>query len=254
MTRNTARAEFTRIANEGRRPLGAFIMSSDPSTTAIFGASGYDFVVIDREHGVIDVSAGVAHIRAAQSRDMVPIVRVLELNPALIQQALDMGAQGVIVPKIGSAAQAEVLVRAVHYRAGGRGRCSVVPGTDFDPRNWNERAQQINIDVLPIALIETRAGLENIDEIVAVPGLDHVFFGHADLAQDLEEELSGDRLIEIWSRVRDAAHAAGVHAGAAFAGAEKHGADFVACGADLPYIGEGARQARERIDLRLHSH
>lgn len=131
MSKKRARATFESIIAQGRKPAGAFVMSSDPSTTLIYGAAGYDRVLLDREHGMIDIPAMVAHLRAAEAGGLVPIIRVLENNPALIQQALDAGAQGVMVPKVGSAEEARRAVAASRYRPGGRGMCPVVPATGF---------------------------------------------------------------------------------------------------------------------------
>jgi 2-keto-3-deoxy-L-rhamnonate aldolase RhmA len=211
-----AKARFEELITSGRRPTGSFIFLNDPSTSAIFGSAGFDWVVIDREHGAMDIPATVGHIRAAQATGAVPLVRVLENSPPLIQQALDLGAQGVIVPKVGSAEEAARAVAAGRYQPGGRGMCPVVPATDFTMDGWADYRASVNENALVIPLIETNAGVENIREICAVDGVDYVFFGLADLSQDLGIDMIGDAsiLVSKWEEVAAAAREHSVRVGA----------------------------------------
>ncbi|ROO85656.1 4-hydroxy-2-oxoheptanedioate aldolase [Actinocorallia herbida] len=235
MSKNRARSTFDAVTAEGRRPVGGFVMSSDPNTTLIYGAAGCDFVVIDREHGIIDLASLIGHLRSAEAGGIVPIVRVLENNPALIQQALDSGAQGVLVPKVGTADQARRAVAASRYQAGGRGMCPVVAGTGFSGEDWATFSKETNDNVILMPLIETWQGVENIAEIAAVEGVDHIFFGLADLSQDLGIDMlaDADRLIEIWRHVASVAHAAGVRIGAPLGYGFDPEADFGTLDADL---------------------
>lgn len=245
MSRQRAKATFERIRSSGGKPTGSFIFSSDPSTTAIFGAAGYDWLVIDREHGIMDDGVALAHIRAAEAADVIPIVRVLEGRPALIQKSMDMGAQGIMIPKIGSADEAARAVAASRYQPGGRGMCPIVPGADFTHLNWAEYSRSINENVLVIPLIETKAGLDNIDEIVKVPGIDYVFFGLADLSQDLGIDMidGADELIGHWERVVECAHRQGVAAGAPLGYGFDDLADFGTLGGDFDLLAAAARSA-----------
>ncbi|MER7684879.1 aldolase/citrate lyase family protein [Streptomyces sp. NPDC097610] len=210
-------------------------MSTDPNTTEIYGRAGYDWVLIDREHGVMDELAMRGHLLAADATGLVPIVRVLHNSPPLIQQALDAGAQGVLVPKIGSADDAARAVAASRYASGGRGMCSVVPAAGFSGNGWQDYAQDLNSNVILMPLIETRAGVENIEEICAVEGVDYIFFGLADLSQDMGIDMldDADTLIGEWEKVVAAAHRHGVRAGAPLGYGFDDLADFGSLDSDL---------------------
>jgi 2-keto-3-deoxy-L-rhamnonate aldolase RhmA len=240
-----ARATFEEIIAGGRRPTGAFVMSTDPNTTTIYGTAGYDWVLIDREHGIMDESAMRAHLLAAEASGIVPIVRVLENRPALIQQTLDAGAQGVLVPKIGSAEEAKRAVAATKYQSGGRGMCQVVPPAGFTNNGWSAYASELNSNTILMPLIETKRGVDNIEEICAVEGVDYIFFGLADLSQDIGIDMiaDGDQLVELWERVASVAHAHGVRAGAPLGYGFDNLADFGSLDSDLSTLRTAADRA-----------
>src|SRR3712207_2658592 len=128
MKRVNARERFNASHAEHRIPVGTFVMSIDPAVTAALATTGLDFVVIDREHGPIDIVSTANHVRAAEANGIVPIVRVLANDPTQIQATLDVGAHGVIVPKIGTAKQAAAALAATRYQKGGRGWCNATEG------------------------------------------------------------------------------------------------------------------------------
>ncbi|MFJ8001271.1 HpcH/HpaI aldolase/citrate lyase family protein [Streptomyces sp. NPDC096310] len=243
-----ARATFEEIISAGRAPVGAFVMSTDPNTTMIYGRAGYDWILIDREHGIMDEVAMRAHLLAADATGLVPIVRVLHNSPPLIQQALDAGAQGILVPKIGSAEDAARAVAATRYESGGRGMCPVVPPAGFSGNGWNEYASDLNSNVILMPLIETRAGVDNIDEICSVEGVDHIFFGLADLSQDMGIDMldDADTLISVWEKVAAAAHRHGVRAGAPLGYGFDDLADFGSLDSDLGSLRSAADLALTR--------
>ncbi|XAZ30069.1 aldolase/citrate lyase family protein [Paenarthrobacter ureafaciens] len=226
------------MRENGRRPVGAFVMSTDSATTSIYGGAGYDWVLIDREHGVMDNAEMRAHLLAAKATGLMPIVRVLENSPTLIQQSLDAGAEGIVVPKVGSAEEARRAVAATKYQPGGRGMCHVVPATGFSVANWGGYSGEMNDNVLLIPLIETKRGVDNIAEICAVDGVDYVFFGLGDLSQDLGLDLTADsdQLVELWNHVATVAHDNGVKAGAPLGYGFDELADFGTLDADLSVL------------------
>jgi 4-hydroxy-2-oxoheptanedioate aldolase len=179
----------------GLAPLGVFISATDPATTELAGWAGYDFVLIDGEHSPLDRLAVLSHIRAAEAVGLVPIVRGLEKSGSFIQSMLDLGAAGVVLPKLETAEEARAAVAATRYAPHGtRGMC---------PANHDG---QYNI-----AIIETRKAVENIDEIVAVEGMDLIHFGPGDLSADMGLNFATDLplLQDAWKRVHDATRAAG---------------------------------------------
>lgn len=229
-----ARKRFDDIVAGGGTPLGTFITSTDPSSTLVAGAAGFDFVVVDGEHGPLDVTDKARHVVAARAEGVVPILRVLENSPALIQQVLDLGAGGVIIPKVGTAEQAARAVKAARYQPGGRGMCPAVPGAGWNGDNWAVHAAESNSQTLVIPLIETAEGVRNARAIASVEGVEYLFFGLADLSQDIGIDMlaDADQLVKIWTEFLADVHAGGARAGAPL-GYGFAGADFGTAGSDL---------------------
>jgi 4-hydroxy-2-oxoheptanedioate aldolase len=238
------RGRFDDLRARGSAPLGMFVNSTDPASSAIAAAAGYDFVVIDREHGPADLSHASGHILAAQAGGTIAMIRILEDSPTLIQQALDLGAAGVIVPKVATAEQAERAVIASRYQRGGRGMCPGVAATTWSYDSWDDHCDRSNRNVVVIPLIETREGVANAREIAEIDGIDYVLFGPGDLMQDLGLDLGRDldRLRRIWDEFVVSVHAAGAWAGA-YHGFGFTGYDFATYGMDLMLLRTAVEQA-----------
>ncbi|WP_206490160.1 HpcH/HpaI aldolase/citrate lyase family protein [Rhodococcus sp. KRD162] len=244
MPRIQARSRLISMIDNGELPVGAFVMSTDAATTAIFGNVGYDFVIIDREHGPNDVTSTLNHIRAAEANGVIPIVRVLENSATLIQSTLDIGAHGIVVPKIATADDARRAVLASRYVAGGRGMCQATEAARWAHDGWHAHKASSNENVLIIPLVETAEGIENLDEIAAVDGIDFIFFGLADLSQDLGIDMyaDADQLIRIWDESVVRARRADVHLGSPLGYGFDHG-DYGTVDGDLMMLRAGAESA-----------
>lgn len=217
MSRVTARTLFTTKIQSGQGPIGSFVMSTDAAVTAAIASAGYDFVVIDREHGPNDIQSTISHVRAAEANGMTPIVRVPEYSHFHVQASLDAGAHGIVVPKIGTAEQARAMLAATQYQSGGRGMCPAVEGARWSSGgSWTAHRASSNENVIFIPLIETQEGIDNLDEIISVEGIDFVFFGLADLSQDIGIHMydDADKLVEIWNDAVKVVHSRGGHIGA----------------------------------------
>lgn len=193
-------------------PLGIFISSLDPAVTDVLAGAGFDFVVLDGEHGRFGRTDVETHVRAASCKGALPFVRVLENSPTLIQSTLDVGAQGILVPHIDSAADARRAIAAAHYApAGKRGMCPACHAGNYDLAGWHEHVRLSNENVLIIPIIESRAAVDNIEEIAAVPGIDIIHFGPGDLSADMGLNFSTqrDQLDAAWKRVQQVTWAAG---------------------------------------------
>ena len=94
-----AKRAFKEMIGRGHVPLGVYLTSLDPATTEIFAAVGYDFVIVDREHGPFDNQTTLGHIRAAEAGGVIPLVRVLENSKTLIQASLDLGRMASSFPR-----------------------------------------------------------------------------------------------------------------------------------------------------------
>lgn len=169
----------------GKTILGKGVLSHNPALVEILGVTGFDFVLVDTEHSPLGVDVDMSNlIRAANSVNLPVIVRVKGVVDHMIQGALEMGAEGVLIPHLTSRADAEAAVRAAKFPPmGGRGFTTSVRsaryGVSGDPVGYMETA---NRDTLVIGLAEDRAFFDDVDGILSVPGLDMVYFGSMDLA------------------------------------------------------------------------
>lgn len=206
---STARLQIDEIRAEGRKVIGTMITSTDPAVTTIAGSVGFDFVIIDMEHGPLTIETAQRHVLAARSQSMMVFVRVLENRPQLIQSVMDIGADAIIAPKTETPEDAAALARAVRYGPGGRGACPGVLSADYQFAGWDEFRQTSNANVLAIPLIETARGVANAAAIAAVDGVDAVFFGPVDYAQDTGVDYLGPQVQAAAISVTDATRDAG---------------------------------------------
>jgi 4-hydroxy-2-oxoheptanedioate aldolase len=140
---------------------------------------GFDWLCVDMQHGVIDYPDCVAMMTAISTTDTIPFVRVPWNDPAIIMKVLDAGAYGVVVPLINTRADAEAAVAACRYppdgiRSNGANRAILYAGTDY--------VAQANAQIACIPMIETKQAIENLDDILSVPGVDGIYIGPSDLS------------------------------------------------------------------------
>jgi len=158
----------------------------DPGTPAIFAASGYDFVLIDMEHGNYSMETVADLIRGAKSAGIAPVIRIPHLETHFISRVLDTGAEGIMVPMISTREQAEAIVRYSKYTPlGQRGFGTQTGQTDYKPRKATDFMKEANEHTFIIAQIETKEAIENIDAILRVEGIDVGLIGPNDLSISL---------------------------------------------------------------------
>lgn len=188
-------------------------------TAELAANAGYDYVCVDLQHGLSDEATMVTMFQATQAGGSVPLARLAWTEPWLIMRALDLGAAGVILPLIDNAAEAARAVESCRYppvgkRSYGPIRAELVMGS--------AAPDELGGDVLCIAMIETRDGIENLEEIAATPGLDGLYIGPSDLSIALGlapgavvSDPSVDRpaLAEAIERIRGVCEAHGLIAG-----------------------------------------
>lgn len=168
---------------DGREVHGLFCAIPAPALVEMIGCAGYDFVILDSEHTGVDPQELENLIRAAEAVDLTPFVRVPESDAGAILRALDAGAMGVVVPHVRTPDDLARAVRAARYapagmRSLGGGR---VPG--FGRLDLSEYIVRANAEIMVVAMIEDAEGVEALDAILAVPGVDLVLEGAADLSQ-----------------------------------------------------------------------
>jgi len=174
-----------RALREGRPTAGSWLSLCSAISAEIMSRAGFDWLLIDMEHGHGDYQTLLGQLQAIEGSETIPVVRVQWNDPAVIKRVLDLGAYGVMVPWIGSRAEAEAAVRATKYpplgirgiagshRAGGYGRHAA------------EYWKRANDEILVVLQIETPGAVAEIDEIVKIPGIDVIFIGPADLSTAL---------------------------------------------------------------------
>ena len=174
------------VLKEGKNVFGPFMKFTDPAAVEIMGFAGFDFVIIDAEHGPISMQSAQNMIRSAETANITPIIRVSSNDEALILRALDIGAQGIEIPQINSKSQAIKAVKSVKYSPQGeRGVCRYVRAAKYSSMDKFEYFKSANEETMIIAHIEGVEGINNLDEILSVPGIDVIFIGPYDLSQSL---------------------------------------------------------------------
>ena len=176
---------FKAAITSGRTVIGCWLSLGDPLATEIASTAGFDWLLIDGEHTPYDITKMRLQLMALESSDSHAAVRVPVGETWIIKQVLDAGAQTVLVPMVETAEQARQLVNDVRYPpTGGRGvgysgaRCSRFGAiTDYGPTADDQ--------ICLLIQVENRAGIANLDDILAVDGIDGVFIGPADLSADM---------------------------------------------------------------------
>jgi len=169
----------------GRVSRGLFIASGAISPVEIAAECGFDWLLLDMEHGLGDEHSTLRQISALKNTQTAPIVRIPALAPETIKRVLDFGAAGIMSPMIETGEEAEKLVRAMRYPPlGNRGLSSGSRAAAFG-FEFKEYFQKANSELLCIAQIESEAGIRNIAEIASVEGIDVLFIGHSDLSLNL---------------------------------------------------------------------
>lgn len=234
---------------------GPWITFADPHAVEALAKLDLDYLVIDCQHGSADLSGLLSMLRAAALHDKPVLVRVPANEPWQIMRVLDLGAAGVIVPMVGTAAEAATAASAMHYPPHGErsyGPLRPSPGGGFTPGDGP----------LLLVMIETAQGLAEVDAIAATPGVDGLFVGPIDLALGIGAVPDGKVLKGIGAEKTMAAvatirAAAKTHdkilAGAIFTpdharAMTRAGVRLQVYGSDGQWLAAGARAARALTD------
>jgi 4-hydroxy-2-oxoheptanedioate aldolase len=168
----------------GETAYGVFVNVSNPSIVEIIGHLGFDFALIDAEHGPMGLESCEEMIRAADAANTTPLVRIAMNIQQNILRFLDMGALGVQLPLLNNKADVENVVRSVKYRPEGRRGLAGVRANSWGLAGpLGDYVQEANRQTLVIVQIETMEAVENLQEILTVPNVDVVFIGPNDLSQ-----------------------------------------------------------------------
>ncbi len=174
-----------KLAN-GQLVVGSFVYVPSAKLTEIIGLIGFDFVVIDMEHGPVDIGVAEDMVRAAEQAGATPIIRVPHNTPHLILRALDIGALGVHVPDINESEGARAMVASVKYGPEGHRGLAGVRAAQYGLKgSLSDYTAAANRETMVIAHIEQIEAIENLDDLLSVDGIDVYYLGPADLSNSL---------------------------------------------------------------------
>lgn len=238
----------------GEQTVGAWLSLANTHTAEMLASAGFDWVCIDLQHGLIDYGDLRHMLPAISTTETTPIVRVCSHSPAEIMKVLDAGAMAVIVPLVNNRAEAESAVAACRYpprgvRSFGPIRAAMSGGAGY--------VRDANDEIACIVMIETEAGIENLEEIVTTPGLGGVYIGPADLAYALGLPPNGDTdnalHLATVGRILETCKAHGVPVGIHTVGAAytrrrlEAGFDFVTVGSDAGFLMRAAAEDLAKV-------
>jgi 2-keto-3-deoxy-L-rhamnonate aldolase RhmA len=173
---------FRQRLKDGDVLLGQMVLELfSPGIGPMLAACGLDFVIFDMEHGRCDITLLAEMVAACRGTGIYPIARVPDVNYAPLSRALDVGARGVMVPRVETRAQAEDIVSQLKYAPAGRRGVALGIAHDLYCAGGPECFAQANDESCVIVMVETVKAFENLDDIVSVPGIDIVWVGHYDL-------------------------------------------------------------------------
>jgi 2-keto-3-deoxy-L-rhamnonate aldolase RhmA len=255
MRTNTTKAKLA----EGKVVFGAIIGHHAPDLVELFGAIGYDFVMIDCEHGPMSLDEVEHMVRAAEVFGITPITRIPNHDDSTILRFLDRGVQGIIVPHVNTREAAQAVAGAARYHpdghrgvAGGRAHDYGVGGSREQSGRW------INSQLLVIPMVEETEAVDNLDAILSVGGVDVLHVASGDLGQSMGNPGPAavrELMRQVIPRIRSGGKLVGVggNSPADAAGVAefiKLGANFVTISA-LGLLRLGAEDFRRRVEAAL---
>jgi 4-hydroxy-2-oxoheptanedioate aldolase len=179
-----------KIWREGETAVNGWLHVPSSFSTEVMAHAGWDSLTIDMQHGPVDYKCLVPMLQAISTTNTVPVVRVPWNDPGLIMRVLDAGCYAVICPMINTREEAEAFVGACRYPPDGYRSYGPYRATLYGGRDYTDHA---NETLVTMAMIETQRALDNLEQILTVPGLDAVFVGPSDLGQSLGHGPGTDR-------------------------------------------------------------
>ncbi len=244
---------FKAAIGEDRFQLGLWVALASPYAAEIVSGSGYDWLLIDGEHGPNDIPLLSSQVQAVARSASHPIVRLPVGETWMIKQILDAGAQTLLIPMVESVEQAQALVRAVRYPPHGVRGVGAALGRASQFSRIGDYLETANAEICLIVQIESRAGLAALDDIAALDGIDGLFIGPSDLAADMGQlgqpghpEVTA-AIKDAFARIRRAGKARGIMT-LSLEQARLYrdmGADFMAIGTDVTLLVSATTKLRE---------
>jgi 4-hydroxy-2-oxoheptanedioate aldolase len=248
---------FQSLFSKKKKLIGTLLHIPSPEIAEIIGLCGFDFLMIDMEHGNFGIDHLLHLLRAAECLSLFTMVRVPENNPSHICKVLDMGAKAVMVPQIGSEKEGQGALRAAQYAPlGSRGAFPYARSSLYSKTEKQEYFRQQNEASSVILEVEGMKSLEIIDGILSLKEMDAVFIGPVDLSNSLglPGKLDHPRVVESLANVCHKAHSRKVKVGV-FADSEtiaqlylRTGVDFIIYSVDSKIIYSAFKEVRTRLE------
>ena len=244
---------------DGETVIGARAITASPTVVDTYGSLDLDFVWLDTEHtghSPYDSLSLNELVRASRAADIEPFMRLSDADPAMVRNVLDAGIRSILLPRLKTAEQTREVLEATRYvYDGGPGERGV--GASL-PNNWGEDTakyvRESDESILAGVLIETESAVEEIDEILSVPGIDFVFLGPGDLSVSMGYPLETDHteVQAALSRVREACAEADTPVGGMTGDVESL-KNEVEAGTQIIRVGDDVPAVRETIRDRLRT-
>ena len=235
----------------GQPTLGSWITLAHPAIAEIMADAGFDWLVIDMEHSVIDLREAADLIRTIELKGVSPLVRLTSNSPDLTKRVMDAGAHGVVVPMVANRGDAERAVSAVKYPPMGSRGVGLARAQGYGTR-FEEYAATINARSIVVAQIEHVDAVNCLDEILAVPGIDATLIGPYDLSASMGKPGRYDDpdVHEVLARYEAISDRAGKPRGfhvvepdaAATLAKQRAGYSLVAFSVDFLFLGKSCRE------------
>jgi 4-hydroxy-2-oxoheptanedioate aldolase len=228
---------------------GCWLNLGSAVTAEMVGLSGFDWVLIDLEHGAGSEKDVYHQLQALEHTPAAAIVRIESAQRQRIHRILDMGAEGIMCPRITNTAEAAGVASGLHYPPDGtRGVAKMVRATAFG-QNFQNYYQQAKENIVGIVQIETLEALTHLDDIAALYGIDVLFIGPADLTMALGifGQFDHPLYLDAVKATVNAANKAGKATGILFFNPDEYaryssmGIRMIACGADATFVADAAR-------------
>ncbi len=240
---------------DGGTAIGMFITCDSPDIVEVVGLTGFDFIIIDTEHGSLSVETTQNLIRSAELRGITPITRVTEQSETTILRSLDVGAHGIQVPQVNNKSIAEGIVKATKYFPLGNRGLALARASEYGLIDAMEYFEKSNEETLIVAHCENKQGLDNLEEIVKVPEIDVIFLGPFDMSQSLgiPGQIYHPMIEAAAERVLKLSHSSGKAAGIFVSNGEQaklriqQGFQYVALGLDITLFASACKNELKKI-------
>lgn len=242
--------------NSGEAVHGCWLALGNPITAEIVASAGFDWVLIDLEHGAGSEQDALDQLQAIKHTGAAGFVRVESVHKQRILKVLDMGAEGIMCPQVSTVDDAKLMIDSMRFPPqGSRGIAKFVRGANFG-ENFAEYIKTANDALIGIAQIESLEALNHLDEIAVIDGIDVLFIGPSDLSAALgvfgqfDDPLYVNAVKAIVAAAQKAGKATGILLPNAteYATYYNYGVRFIACGADSAFVADSARAMSARLN------